>query len=97
VITHYRGTLIDGSEFDSSFKRSEPARFLVTQVIPGWVEALQLMKVGAKWQLFVPSNLAYGERNPGPEIGDRTFGYPLSPFLGKIAKDSALASEFGWT
>jgi FKBP-type peptidyl-prolyl cis-trans isomerase FklB len=69
VITHYRGTLLDGSEFDSSSKRGEPARFAVTQVIRGWTEALQLMKVGAKWQLFVPSNLAYGERSPGPEIG----------------------------
>ena len=69
VITHYRGTLLDGSEFDSSYKRGEPARFGVTQVIRGWTEALQLMKVGAKWQLFVPSNLAYGERSPGPEIG----------------------------
>jgi FKBP-type peptidyl-prolyl cis-trans isomerase len=69
VVTHYRGTLLDGSEFDSSYKRGEPARFAVTQVIPGWTEVLQLMKVGAKWQLFVPSNLAYGERSPGPEIG----------------------------
>ena len=69
VITHYRGILLDGSEFDSSYKRGEPARFAVSQVILGWTEALQLMKVGAKWQLFVPSSLAYGERSPGPEIG----------------------------
>ena len=69
VITHYRGTLLDGSEFDNSYKRGEAARFAVTQVIRGWTEALQLMKVGAKWQLFVPSNLAYGERSPSPEIG----------------------------
>jgi FKBP-type peptidyl-prolyl cis-trans isomerase FklB len=69
VVTHYRGTLLDGSEFDNSYKRGEPARFAVTQVIRGWTEALQLMKVGAKWQLFVPSNLAYGERRAGPEIG----------------------------
>ena len=69
VTTHYRGTLLDGSEFDNSYKRGEPARFAVTQVIRGWTEVLQLMKVGAKWQLFVPSNLAYGERSPGPEIG----------------------------
>lgn len=69
VITHYRGTLLDGSEFDNSHKRGEPARFAVNQVIRGWTEALQLMKVGAKWQLFVPSHLAYGERSPGPEIG----------------------------
>jgi len=69
VVTHYRGTLLDGSEFDNSYARGEPARFAVTQVIRGWTEALQLMKVGAKWQLFVPSNLAYGDRSPGPEIG----------------------------
>jgi FKBP-type peptidyl-prolyl cis-trans isomerase FklB len=69
VTTHYRGTLIDGTEFDSSYKRGEPATFSVSGVIPGWVEALQLMKEGAKWQLFIPSNLAYGERGAGREIG----------------------------
>ncbi|HZD30362.1 MAG TPA: FKBP-type peptidyl-prolyl cis-trans isomerase [Candidatus Angelobacter sp.] len=69
VVTNYRGTLIDGAEFDSSYKRGEPATFPVGQVIKGWTEALQLMPVGSKWQLFVPSNLAYGERSPGPEIG----------------------------
>jgi FKBP-type peptidyl-prolyl cis-trans isomerase FklB len=69
VSTHYQGTLIDGTEFDSSYKRGEPATFPVNGVIPGWTEALQLMKVGAKWQLFVPSNLAYGERGAGPIIG----------------------------
>jgi FKBP-type peptidyl-prolyl cis-trans isomerase len=60
VITHYRGTLIDGREFDSSYKRDQPATFPVKGVIKGWTEALQLMHVGDKWQLFVPSNLAYG-------------------------------------
>ncbi len=60
VVTHYRGTLIDGREFDSSYARNEPATFPVGGVIKGWTEALQLMKVGAKWQLFVPSDLAYG-------------------------------------
>ena len=60
VVTHYRGTLIDGSEFDSSYKRGEPATFPVTGVIKGWTEALQLMPVGSKWQLFIPSELAYG-------------------------------------
>jgi len=60
VKTHYKGTLIDGKEFDSSIARGEPAVFPVTGVIPGWVEALQLMKVGDKWQLFIPSELAYG-------------------------------------
>ena len=69
VTTHYKGTLIDGTEFDSSFKRGQPATFPVSGVIPGWTEALQLMKEGAKWQLFVPSNLAYGEQGAGREIG----------------------------
>jgi len=69
VTTHYRGTLIDGTEFDSSYKRSQPATFPVSGVIPGWTEALQLMKEGAKWQLFVPPGLAYGERGAGREIG----------------------------
>ena len=69
VTTHYKGTLIDGTEFDSSHKRGQPATFLVSGVIPGWTEALQLMKEGGKWQLFVPSNLAYGERGAGREIG----------------------------
>jgi len=69
VTTHYKGTLIDGTEFDSSYKRGQPASFQVSGVIPGWTEALQLMKEGAKWQLFVPSNLAYGEKGAGREIG----------------------------
>ncbi len=69
VTTHYKGTLIDGKEFDSSYKRGQPATFQVSGVIAGWTEALQLMKEGAKWQLFVPSNLAYGERGAGREIG----------------------------
>jgi FKBP-type peptidyl-prolyl cis-trans isomerase len=68
VTTHYQGTLIDGTEFDSSYKRGEPANFPVNGVIPGWTEALQLMKVGSKWQLFVPAKLAYGERGT-PLIG----------------------------
>lgn len=69
VTTHYRGTLIDGTEFDSSYQRGQPAVFPVSGVIAGWTEALQLMKVGAKWQLFVPSDLAYGERGAGRMIG----------------------------
>ncbi|HSE14006.1 MAG TPA: FKBP-type peptidyl-prolyl cis-trans isomerase [Candidatus Deferrimicrobium sp.] len=69
VTTHYRGTLIDGTEFDSSYKRGQPATFPVSGVIPGWTEALQLMKEGAKWQLFVPPGLAYGERGAGQVIG----------------------------
>lgn len=69
VTTHYRGTLIDGTEFDSSYKRGQPATFPVSGVISGWTEALQLMKEGAKWQLFVPPGLAYGERGAGQVIG----------------------------
>ncbi len=69
VTANYQGTLIDGTEFDSSYKRGQPATFAVSQVIPGWKEALQLMEEGAKWQLFVPSNLAYGERGMGGVIG----------------------------
>jgi FKBP-type peptidyl-prolyl cis-trans isomerase FklB len=69
VTTQYRGTLIDGTEFDSSYKRGQPATFPVKGVIPGWTEALQLMPVGSKWQLFVPSNLAYGPRGAGQTIG----------------------------
>jgi len=70
VTTNYRGTLIDGTEFESSYKSGEPVSFQVTGVIiAGWTEALQLMPVGAKWQLFIPSNLAYGERGRGGPIG----------------------------
>jgi FKBP-type peptidyl-prolyl cis-trans isomerase FklB len=69
VSVNYRGTLIDGTEFDSSYKRGQPATFPVNGVIKGWTEALQLMKVGSKYQVFVPSNLAYGERSVSPEIG----------------------------
>ena len=69
VETNYRGTLVDGTEFDSSYKRGQTATFPVNGVIAGWTEALQKMKEGDKWQLFVPSNLAYGERGAGREIG----------------------------
>ena len=69
VTVNYRGTLIDGTEFDSSYKRGQPATFPVNGVIKGWTEGLQLMKVGSKYQFFVPSNLAYGERAVGPDIG----------------------------
>lgn len=68
VTCHYHGTLIDGRVFDSSVDRGQPATFGVTQVIPGWVEALQMMPVGSKWKLFIPSNLAYGERGAGESI-----------------------------
>jgi FKBP-type peptidyl-prolyl cis-trans isomerase FklB len=69
VSVNYRGTLINGTEFDSSYKRGQPATFPVNGVIKGWSEALQLMKVGSKYQLFIPSNLAYGERAVGADIG----------------------------
>ena len=69
VTTHYHGTLIDGTVFDSSVDRGQPASFPVNGVIPGWTEALQLMKVGSKWKLFIPSELAYGPNSPGGAIG----------------------------
>ena len=69
VVAHYRGTLLDGTEFDSSYRRNEPLELPVGGVIPGWIEALQLMHVGDKWQLFIPSDLAYGPRGtPGGPI-----------------------------
>jgi FKBP-type peptidyl-prolyl cis-trans isomerase FklB len=70
VLCHYRGTLVDDTEFDSSYKRKEPLKIPVGGVIKGWTEAIQLMPVGSKWQLFIPSDLAYGERGaPGSPIG----------------------------
>lgn len=68
VTVHYRGTLIDGTEFDSSYKRNQPATFRINDVIPAWQEVLPLMQVGSKWQLFIPSSLAYGKYGAGPII-----------------------------
>lgn len=69
VTVNYRGTLLDGTEFDSSYKRGQPATFEVSHIIPGWVEGLQLMKAGGKYRLFIPAKLAYGERGAGQAIG----------------------------
>lgn len=69
VTCNYKGTLVDGKEFDSSYKRGQPAQFPVTGVIKGWTEALQMMPVGSKWELVLPPNLAYGDRGAGPDIG----------------------------
>jgi len=74
VTVNYRGTLIDGKEFDSSYKRGKPATFRVDGVIAGWTEALQMMKVGAKWQVFIPQELAYGERGP---LRDKTLIFDI--------------------
>jgi FKBP-type peptidyl-prolyl cis-trans isomerase len=68
VTVHYRGTLIDGTEFDSSYKRGEPISFALNRVIAGWTEGLQLMKTGAKYEFYIPYNLAYGERGAGGVI-----------------------------
>ena len=87
VEVHYTGKLIDGTVFDSSVDRGVPATFGVTQVIPGWVEALQLMKAGSKWRLFIPSNLAYGPNGaPGSPIGPNStliFDVELLKVIGK--------------
>ena len=69
VVCNYRGTLINGTEFDSSYKRGEPATFAVNQVIKGWTEALQLMPVGSKWELYIPPDLAYADKGAGSDIG----------------------------
>ena len=86
VEVHYTGTLIDGTVFDSSVERGVPATFGVTQVIPGWVEALQLMKAGSKWRLFIPSQLAYGPQGAGGMIGPNStliFGVELLKVIKK--------------
>ncbi len=86
VEVHYTGKLIDGTVFDSSVDRGVPATFGVTQVIPGWVEALQLMKAGSKWRLFIPSQLAYGPQGAGGVIGPNQtliFDVELLKVIGK--------------
>jgi FKBP-type peptidyl-prolyl cis-trans isomerase len=77
VTVHYRGTLTDGTEFDSSYKRGQPAQFPVNRVIAGWTEALQLMSVGSKWRLFIPPALAYGARGTGPIPANATLVFDV--------------------
>lgn len=87
VVVHYRGTLVDGSVFDSSYDRGEPATFGVGQVIPGWTEALQLMKPGDKWLLHIPQNLAYGGQGAGakiPPYADLIFQVELLQIVGGL-------------
>lgn len=93
VECNYKGTLIDGTEFDSSYKRGQPATFPVTGVIKGWTEALQLMPVGSKWQLVLPPDLAYGARGAGEAIGpDATLVFEVE-LLGITKKDQAPAQK----
>ena len=92
VEVHYRGTLMDGTEFDSSYSRNQTASFGVTQVIPGWVEALQLMPVGSKWKLVIPSELAYGAGGAGGTIGPNAtliFEVELISIAEKVAAEAA--------
>ncbi len=94
VVTHYRGRLLDGKEFDSSYKRNEPATFPVNGVIKGWTEALQLMKVGSKYELYIPASLAYGERGAGQDIGpNETLIFEVE--LKDIKKPEAAATSAG--
>ena len=89
VEVHYRGTLIDGTEFDSSYKRGEPATFPVSGVIAGWTEALKLMPVGSTWELYIPATLAYGTRGAPPVIGpNETLVFEVELITVK-AKDAA--------
>jgi len=87
VVAHYRGTRIDGTEFDSSYQRKEPATFKLDNVIKGWQEALILMKEGAKWQIFIPSDLAYGENGAGPIEPNAVLVFDVE--LVKVEADSA--------
>jgi FKBP-type peptidyl-prolyl cis-trans isomerase FklB len=98
VVCNYRGTLPDGKEFDSSYKRRKPATFTVNGVINGWTEALQLMPVGSRWQLFVPSELAYGERGAGGLIGpNQTLVFEVELIAIKDARGSSASAGKGKT
>ncbi len=92
VTVHYTGTLLDGTEFDSSVKRGKPATFPVTGVIPGWTEALKLMSVGSKWKLFVPPHLGYGERGAGAKIGPNSLLIFDVELLGIVGDSTSAAS-----
>jgi FKBP-type peptidyl-prolyl cis-trans isomerase FklB len=89
VVCNYKGTLLNGTEFDSSYKRGQPATFPVNGVIKGWTEALQMMPVGSKWQLFIPSDLAYGMRGPGGGIGPNSTLVFEVELISIQAKDAA--------
>ncbi|WP_022967153.1 FKBP-type peptidyl-prolyl cis-trans isomerase [Denitrificimonas caeni] len=96
VSVHYQGTLVDGSVFDSSIERGEPVEFPVGGVIPGWVEGLQLMKVGEKYKFYIPSELAYGAQSPTPAIPANStlvFEVELLDIVGQPAADSAESDE----
>src|SRR6202008_718107 len=95
VVCNYRGTLVDGTEFDSSYKRGQPASFPVGQVIKGWTEALQLMPVGSKWQLSIPPDLAYGERgtNGGPIGPDETLIFDVEPLSSQAKAQPAAGAQ----
>jgi len=96
VVCHYRGTLIDGTEFDSSYKRNKPATFPLKRVIKGWSEALQLMPVGSKWQLVVPPSLAYGERGAGAKVPpNATLTFEVELVSIEAATDSAASKSKG--
>ncbi|MBA2271355.1 MAG: FKBP-type peptidyl-prolyl cis-trans isomerase [Chthoniobacterales bacterium] len=91
VETHYKGTLLNGTEFDSSYKRNEPASFPVNRVIKGWTEALQMMKVGSKYELWIPPSIGYGERGAGQDIGPNETLHFEVELLGIKAGDPASA------
>lgn len=92
VTVHYKGTLLDGKVFDNSYDRKEPATFVLNQVIPGWTEGLQLMTPGSSYKFFIPSNLAYGERQAGPDIGpNSTLVFEVE--LLSVEKDSTAAPK----
>ena len=94
VKVHYRGTLLDGTEFDSSYKRGEPATFGVTQVIPGWTEALTMMKEGARWELYIPPSLAYGTGGAGGMIGpEQTLIFEVELLDANVTDEDVEAEE----